>query len=93
MKMKKTNTKRAHLGILVAAAVAMKDNLSPGGASFRFSEFVAKVREILNERNLKAKTVLAAMKTWLDNCLVKYNNRNLQVTPKGVPEIRKLAPI
>jgi hypothetical protein len=90
--MKKTTPKKSHVGILQAAVAVVRDSLESSGSSYRMSDFVAAIRITLQQRNLKAKTVLVAMKTWLDQQLIKFNNKYLTVTPKGAKQIFQMMP-
>jgi type IV secretory pathway TrbF-like protein len=78
--------------IQVAAAKAIQGNLvTKYGVGYRVADLVNKVRELTKNALLTQQTFLAAIKTWLDEKIVTFNNKYLLPAPKGLPTLAKLA--
>jgi hypothetical protein len=90
---KKLNVISSVRMILQAAATAIAHGMvtkHPKGGGICIKDLKNKASQ-LTKKVMSTKEFIAALRTWFDMKLAKYNNKALHLTGKGLAEIQKFA--
>lgn len=92
MSKKMSAAQKAVLKIQVATAKVINENMvTKYGVGYRLTDIVRKVRELIHEGLMTQKAFLDAIQAWKDNFLVRFNNKYLNPTAKGLTKMAELA--
>ena len=91
-KKKPSAAEQVAINIRQATAKIIRDGIIPKyGVGFRIADIVREVRVIIGNTGLPIRDWLKAVAKWLDEKLVKYNNKYFTPTPKGYSAFLKEA--